>query len=180
MTAILNGVTYWLIEQDQMFRVVSFDTGSEEFEELMVPETLSTFGHCLNVEVQKESICLLKEHWQNPDIELWVLQESSFQKLATFVIPGTTFIRPLRFCIDNELLVLDGNDDGTVDLVMYNPESKKVKNRRIRLAGEINLRMAGPKFYVNTYIESLVLLNDQVKLQQLIMSGLYHELRYSS
>lgn len=63
-SAILNGVTYWLIEKDQMFRVVSFNTGSEEFEELMVPGTLSTFGHCLNVEVYKESICLLKEHWQ--------------------------------------------------------------------------------------------------------------------
>lgn len=62
--------------------------------------------------------------------------------------------------MDNELLVLDGNDDGTVDLVMYNPESKQVKNRRIRLAGDINLRMAGTKFYVNTCIESLVLLDD--------------------
>lgn len=64
--------------------IVSFDTGSKEFEELMVPDTLSTFGHCLNVEVYKESICLLKEHWQNPDIELWVLQENFVSKVGYF------------------------------------------------------------------------------------------------
>lgn len=161
-----NGIAYWLIMKDSIVRIVSLDTDSEKFEEVVVPNTSSSRNLC--IKVYKESICLLQVFLRRDgkkQVNLWAMQEGSFEKLCFFVIYGEGSL-PLCFRTDNELFVEDGDyRDGMADLVLYTLQSNQVQVNRtgIRL---VLSRYGGLHFgslyncSANSYVESLILLND--------------------
>nr|BAD08320.1 S-locus F-Box protein 1 [Prunus mume] len=157
-----NGVAYHIIEKGPIFSIMSFDSGSEEFEEFIAPDAIcSSLGLCIHV--YKEQICLLSGFYGSEEedmdkIDLWVLQEKRWKQLCPFIFPLDHCHRTIGFSADNELL-MERRDfiKGITHLCLCNYESKQVLETGIRLAvmkyGDIEF------LFAITYIESLVLSN---------------------
>nr|ACR48151.1 S haplotype-specific F-box protein [Prunus dulcis] len=160
---IFNGVAYHIIQKGSIFSVISFDSGSEEFEEFIAPDAIcSSLGLCIRV--YKEQICLLFgfygcEEEDMDKIDFWVLQEKRWTQLCTFIYyPSDYSHRIIGISIDNEILMERRHFlRGIGYLHLCNYESKQVLETGIELAvlkyGEIEFS------YAITYIESLLLLN---------------------
>nr|BAG74775.1 S haplotype-specific F-box protein 3 [Prunus mume] len=159
-----NGVAYHIIEKGPIFSIMSFDSGSEEFEEFIAPDAIcNSWGLC--IDVYKEYICLLFSFYSPQEDgmgkkDLWVLQEKRWKQLSPFMYPfdccSTIGIR-----IDNELLMeIRDFSRGVGHLHLCNYESKQVLETGIELAvvkyGEIEF------LFALTYIESLLLLNNYI------------------
>nr|AAT69246.1 S-locus F-box protein 2 [Prunus armeniaca] len=156
-----NGVAYHIIEKGPIFSIMSFDSGSEEFEEFIAPDAIcSSWGLC--IDVYKENICLLLQFYSSEEegmrkADLWVLQEKRWKQLCPFIYPFH-YYSPIGFSIDNELLV-ERKDfaRGIGDLHLCNDKSKQVLETGIELAA---MKYGKIEFlFVITYIESMVLLN---------------------
>ncbi|KAH0994879.1 hypothetical protein GBA52_018743 [Prunus armeniaca] len=160
----LNGVAYHIIEKGPIFSIMSFDSGSEDFEEFIAPDAICNSWK-LCIQVYKEQICLLfgfygceEEGMEN--IDLWVLQEKRWKQLYPFIYdPLDCCYQIIGTSINNELLMARRDfDDGVVGLQLGNYESKQVLDTGIKLA---IMRYGESEFlFAITYIESLVLLNN--------------------
>nr|QDB64837.1 S haplotype-specific F-box protein 19 [Prunus dulcis] len=157
-----NGAAYHIIEKGPTFSIMSFDLGSEEFEEFIAPDAIcSSWGLC--IDAYKEQICLLFKFYGCEEegmdkIDLWVLQEKRWKQLCPFIIPWK-YCRTIGTSIDNKLLLQRKDfNKGRADLCLGNYESKQVLETGIKLAtmtyGEIDF------LFSFSYIESLVLLNN--------------------
>nr|ABY82416.1 S-haplotype-specific F-box protein [Prunus pseudocerasus] len=157
-----NGVAYHIIQKGLLFSIMSFDSGSEEFEEFIAPDAIcSSVG--LYIDVYKDQICLLLRCYDCEEegmdkVDLWVLQEKRWKQLRPF-ISSFDCCSPVGISIDNELLIeIRDFTSGVGHLYLCNYESKQVLDTRIKLAvmnyGEIEF------LFSITYIESLVLLNN--------------------
>nr|ACR48152.1 S haplotype-specific F-box protein [Prunus dulcis] len=157
----LNGVAYHMIQKGPIFSIVSFDSGSEEFQEFIAPDAICNPCELVRIDVYKEQICLLCSLYPSEDgmgkNDLWVLQEKRWKQLCPFVYPldcdGT-----IGISIDNELLMEKRDfDRGIANVHLCNYQSKQVLETGIELAvmkyGEMEL------LFAITYIESLLLLN---------------------
>nr|ABW74349.1 S haplotype-specific F-box protein 33 [Prunus cerasus] len=157
-----NGVAYHIIQKGPMFSIMSFNSGSEEFEEFIAPDAIC-HPWDLCIDVYKEQICLLFSFYRCEEEDMkkndfWVLQEKRWKQLCPFILPldcaGT-----IGISIENELL-MERRDfiRGVSDLHLCNYESKQVLETGIELAvtkyGEFEF------LFAITYIESLVLLNN--------------------
>ncbi|CAL9003331.1 unnamed protein product [Prunus brigantina] len=157
-----NGVAYHIIEKGPIFSIMSFDSGSEEFEEFIAPDAISS-SWGLSIDVYKEQVCLLSSFYccEEEDMrkyELWVLQEKRWKQLCPFIYPFH-YYGTIGISIDNELLMeIRDFPRGVADLHLCNYESKQVLKTGIELAvikyGEIEF------LFAITYIESLALLNN--------------------
>nr|BAD08684.1 S haplotype-specific F-box protein 2 [Prunus avium] len=158
-----NGVAYHIIQKGPLFSIMSFDSGSEVFEEFIAPDAIcNLWGLC--IQVYKEQICLLSgfygcEEEGMEKIDFWVLQENRWKQLCPFIYDPLDYChRIIGISIDNELL-MEREDflRGVGYLHLCNYESKQVLETGIELAvmkyGEIEFS------YAITYIESLVLLD---------------------
>nr|BAD08321.1 S-locus F-Box protein 7 [Prunus mume] len=156
-----NGVAYHIIEKGPLFSIMSFDSGSEEFEEFLAPDAIcNSWGLC--IDVYKEQICLLFTFYdcEEEDMEksdFWVLQEKRWKQLSPFIYPSNCY-STMGISIDNELLMQRRDHiKGGADLYLCNYESKQVLETGLRLGtvtyGEIEF------LFSVTYIETLVLLN---------------------
>ncbi|CAL2269092.1 unnamed protein product [Prunus armeniaca] len=157
-----KGVAYSIIEKGPMFSIMSFDSGSEEFEEFIAPDSICSPSE-LCIDVYKEQICLLfsfyscEEEGMVPN-DLWVLQEKQWKQLRPFIYPAGSY-GTIGISIDNELLKVRRDFlRGVGNLCLCNYESKQLLETGIELAiityGEIEF------LFAITYIESLVLLNN--------------------
>nr|ACJ09222.1 S-haplotype-specific F-box protein [Prunus dulcis] len=157
-----NGVAYHIIQKGPIFSIMSFDSGSEEFEEFIAPDAVCSLWE-LCIDDFKEQICLLfgfygREEEDMDKLDIWVLQEKRWKQLCPFVYPLDYYERTIGISIDNKLLMLRRDDiRGQPDLHMCNYESKQVLETGIKLAtmkyGEIEF------MFSLSYIESLLLLN---------------------
>nr|ABW17271.1 S haplotype-specific F-box protein 36b [Prunus cerasus]ABW17272.1 S haplotype-specific F-box protein 36b2 [Prunus cerasus]ABW17273.1 S haplotype-specific F-box protein 36b3 [Prunus cerasus] len=162
MSTFSNGVAYHLLRKGPIFSIMSFDSGSEEFEEFIAPDAIcSSWGLC--IDVYKEHICLPFRFYGCEEegmeqVDLWVLKEKRWKQLCPFIYPRSCY-RTMGISIDNEL-ILQKRDlkKGVAYLYLCNYESKQVLETGIKLAiityGEIEF------LFSITYIESMVLLND--------------------
>nr|ADZ76513.1 S-haplotype-specific F-box protein [Prunus speciosa] len=158
-----KGVAYHVILKGPMFSIMSFDSGSEEFEEFIAPDAIcDTWGLC--IDIYKEQICLLlrcygcEEEGMNK-VDLWVLQEKRWKQLCPFIFPLDEWNGTIGISIDDELLLeITDFGKGVADLYLCTYESKEVHETGVKLAvmkyDEIEF------LFAITYIESLVLLND--------------------
>nr|ADZ76515.1 S-haplotype-specific F-box protein [Prunus speciosa] len=157
-----NGVAYNIIQKGPIFSIISFDSGSEEFEEFIAPDAIC-ISQGLCIEVYKEQICLLfscygcEEEGMDKN-DFWVLQEKRWKQLCPFIFPSKSY-STMGISIDNELLMQRRDFfNGGANLCLCNYDSKQVLETGIKLAcmtyGEIEF------LFSFTYIESLVLLND--------------------
>nr|AHX39357.1 S-locus-F-box protein f [Prunus salicina] len=156
-----NGVAYHIIEKGPIFSIMSFDSGSEEFEEFIAPDAIC--NPCtLCIDVYKEQICLLFSFYscEEEDMgkrDLWVLREKTLKQLCPFIYPFDAY-DTIGISIDNDLLMERRDyDKGVADLHLCNYESKQVIETGIELAvmkyGEMEF------LFAITYIETLPLLN---------------------
>ncbi|KAL6285458.1 hypothetical protein ACE6H2_009848 [Prunus campanulata] len=147
-----------LKEKEATHCLFSFDTDSVVFEEFLLPDAVKPMPYFCKVLISeyKGSICLLQCNLDfragNDYIDMWVLQENSFEKLLTVYLPGKWRFYPLAIRMSNELLV--GYPCGGY-LCSYNLETKQVTETGTKLAvGCLN------NCNVHTYVESLVLLRE--------------------
>nr|ACD13460.1 S-locus F-box protein 26 [Prunus armeniaca] len=156
-----NGVAYHIIEKGPICSIMSFDSGSGEFEEFIAPDAICSPSE-LCIDVYKERVCLLfsfyscDEEGMVPN-DLWVLQEKRWKQLCPFIYPAGSY-GTIGITIDNKLLMVRRDFlRGAGDLCLCNYESKQVFETGIELAvmkyGEIEF------LFAITYIESLALLN---------------------
>nr|ABH03471.1 S haplotype-specific F-box protein 26 [Prunus cerasus]ABW08116.1 S haplotype-specific F-box protein 26 [Prunus cerasus] len=157
-----NGIAYHIIEKGPIFSIVSFDSGSEEFEEFIAPDAICT-SVGLWIDVYKDQICLLFKCYGCEEegmdkVDLWVLQDKRWKQLCPF-ISSFDCCGPVGISVDNELLIeIRDFTSGVGHLHLCNYESRQVLDTRIKLAvmnyGEIEF------LFSITYIESLFLLNN--------------------
>ncbi|BFG24253.1 hypothetical protein CerSpe_105270 [Prunus speciosa] len=159
--AFSNGVAYWIMlkEKEATHCLLSFDTDSEVFEEFRLPDAVEPMPYYCKVLISeyKGSICLLQSNLDfrasNHYIDMWVLQEKSFEKLLTVNLPRKWRFNPLAIRMSNELLV--EYPCGSHYLCSYNLETKLVTETGIKLAVDCY-----DDYHVHTYVESLVLLRE--------------------
>nr|AMY98980.1 SFB17 protein [Prunus tenella] len=158
-----NGVAYHIIQKGPIFSIMSFDSGSEEFEEFVAPDAIcSSWGLC--IDVYNEQICLLLKFYScevegMKKIDLWVLQEKRWKQLCPLTFSLDYNYRTIGISIDNKLLMLRTDyNRGISNLHLYDYNFKQVLDTGIKLAvmkyGEMEF------LYSTAYIESLVLLNN--------------------
>nr|AAT72121.1 SFB3 [Prunus avium] len=158
-----NGVAYHIIEKGPICSIMSFDSGSEKFEEFITPDAICSPRE-LCIDVYKELICLIFGFYGCDEegmdkVDLWVLQEKRWKQLCPFIFPLNHCHRTIGISIDNEL-IMQRRDfiKGVAYLYLCNYESKQVLETGIQLAvmryGEIEF------LFAITYTESLVLLNN--------------------
>nr|ADZ74125.1 S-haplotype-specific F-box protein [Prunus pseudocerasus] len=160
---LFNGVAYHIIEKGPIFSIMSFNSGSEEFEEFIAPDAICTsWGLC--IDAYKEQICLLLRFYSCEEegmhkIDLWVLHEKRWKQLCPFIYPLDYYYGTIGISIDNKLLMLRRDDvKGQPDLQLCDYESKQVFETGIQLA---TLKYGDIEFLFSiSYIESLVLLNN--------------------
>ncbi|KAL6285455.1 hypothetical protein ACE6H2_009845 [Prunus campanulata] len=154
----LNGVTYTIIDKCPIITIVSFDSGSEKFEEYVLPDAIcGTWG--LHIVIYKEQICLLygnyccEEEGMDKN-DFWVLQKKGWKQLSPFVFSSDRCYSTMGISVDDELL-LEKNDFtvGAADLYLCNYESRQIRETGIKLAymryGQNEL------LFAITYVETL-------------------------
>ncbi|CAB4294076.1 unnamed protein product [Prunus armeniaca] len=157
--AVSDGIAYWIMGQgeDDSFHLVSFDTGSEVFEQVLLPEAIVEGLEGVEGEIQayKESVCLLQCERSEPELHvgIWVLQEKCLNKMHTVVIPGM-WPMPLGFKTNDELLVNYVGKKGEIYLAIYNLQTKQINETRVSLPKHCSLDSDA----ADTYVESLLLL----------------------
>nr|QCF59411.1 S haplotype-specific F-box protein 22 [Prunus dulcis] len=109
-----NGVAYNFIEKGPIFSVMSFDSGSEEFEEFIAPDAIFRPME-LCMDVYKEQLCLLLDFYPCEEedmdkVDFWVLQENRWKQLCPFVYPSDYYDGAIGISIDNKLLMPKRDD----------------------------------------------------------------------
>lgn len=160
LSVFMNGVVHWLAQtpnDEGNIRnvIVVFDIGHEVFDEMPVPKSVEGMEH-LHMEVGAVDglLALFPCNGSEWDLEgeesysIWVMREygvvESWTKLFDIDV-GVGLRRVVGFT-KNGVLVIKG-----ANLLSYEPSSQKIFNPHIQSLTE--------SFYLNTYVESLVLLN---------------------
>ncbi|KAM5579506.1 F-box/kelch-repeat protein [Rosa sericea] len=162
-TAFLKGTAYWTAKTGSECKIVAFDAGSEEFQELMVPKK-NSFTALL---VCEESLCLFQYDWERLEwsgewtIDSWMMKERSLNNVDSTSLGKSGCYFPLSSSIDKELLIaymyIDIRDEHRVvatEMALYNIESEQLNRTGIRLNPLLDSGFDG-----GAYIESLVLLS---------------------
>ncbi|XP_024184018.1 F-box/kelch-repeat protein At3g06240 isoform X1 [Rosa chinensis] len=157
----INGVAYRILEKGFMYSLMSFDSGSEEFKEFILPESVIS-SHNLHIYPFEEKPCLIF-HWYISDEEgfdrgeFFVFQDKRWKRMHPFYYPSHCY-HTIGVSIDNEV-VMESRDycNGVADLFLVNYETREVRETGIKLA--ITRVGYNEHFYVFTYAESLVLPN---------------------
>jgi F-box interacting protein len=156
-SALVNGAVHWLAHTplcQDAFRnaIVSFNVGDDAFGEMAVPEELQ--GYLLNmaVTVLNGYLALVPCNRRSGDEchSVWVMKEygtaESWTKLFDIGIEGG-LERVIGFTKNGEVLLV--TKDGK--LVSYEPSSQETM--------DLHIRGLTKSFYLDTYVESIVLLN---------------------
>ncbi|BFG15712.1 hypothetical protein CerSpe_019860 [Prunus speciosa] len=164
--AVSNGVAYWIMraEEDYSLHLVSFDTGSEVFEKVLLPKDIwGIIQYYIDgfndIHAYKESVCLLRSHPDN-HIDIWVLQEKCLNKLHTVWFPGSSPV-PLGFKTNDELLLKYQKYDQHY-LAIFNLQTKQINETRVALPVHCDL----DDHVGDNYVASLLLLKD-IRAQEL-------------
>ncbi|KAM3361031.1 F-box/kelch-repeat protein [Capsicum galapagoense] len=144
----LNGVYYWLSRGlDEIYRIRSFDMGSERFGEMQGPDIPSEDWGALTL--RGDSLAMLTGDPGKPMTsiyDLWIMeQEGSWSKVLT-VQPSIDAHWP-RNIWENDKMLFEIN--GTSQLVLYDPTTSQVTD----LGFELDLSIAG--CWAFNYKESL-------------------------
>ncbi|KAI8006905.1 F-box/kelch-repeat protein [Camellia lanceoleosa] len=153
----INGAVHWIAydrKTNGSFHcslIVTFNMCDELFRQVFLPDSLA--AQCwtnLKINVFGESLCVMHHVWSsaNKGYDIWVMEKcgvvESWTKLFAIIDYQESLGPVIGFRKNSEvLLVSSGN------LVSYDPETKEKKNHGIHGIGYL--------FYVDTYVESLVL-----------------------
>ncbi|KAM7497892.1 hypothetical protein LguiA_022306 [Lonicera macranthoides] len=166
--AFMNGKAYWIgYKQNRSsscsYRmsiccfVLLFDMGNNVFSDLQLPETLvEVFPLKLVVALVGKSLSVLQydEYLGSKVCTVWIMKEygvvESWHKLCTIDLGGR-LTRTIGLRRNGDFLLAVDED-----LVSYNPNTHQIKN--------LGLRSISHAFYVASYVDSLVLLEEGHKV----------------
>ncbi|XP_059663277.1 F-box protein CPR1-like isoform X2 [Cornus florida] len=155
--AFVNGGIHWIgydpcVASGNRNLVVSFDVGDEVFGEVMLPDGLAAqSGQDLSVSVFAKLLSVLHYEYRakKQRCSVWVMKEysvvNSWVKLYTIDLQGG-IQRIIGFRKNEEVLLTTARGK----LVSYDPNTLRMKS--------LGIRGAIDSFYVDDYMESLVLL----------------------
>ncbi|KAL7185323.1 hypothetical protein ACSBR2_027289 [Camellia fascicularis] len=163
--AYINGVSHWVAHTPRdvgIFRnlIVSFDMKDEVFREVSFPDGIAgkdEFLRTTSLVVFEETLCLIQRRQYQNDSHcwIWVMKEygvvASWVRQFRFDLHGV-LRKPIGMRKNGEVLLV--TSEGY--LVSYDPESKRIVNLGVRGTTKCQYWDA---FYLDTYMESLVLLD---------------------
>ncbi|XP_057506721.1 F-box protein At3g07870-like [Actinidia eriantha] len=165
LQANLNGIVHWLaFNPCQMggFQslIVAFDVSDEVFREIMLPPSLGSenlLNLSLTVYGDSLALCHYSQGTQHRRAcSIWVMKEYGvatwFEIFTIELQQGVGLV--LRFLKNGEVVLATGEGE----LVSYNPKKQQVKSLGIFGSSHPLILHTG-SFYVDTYVESLVLLD---------------------
>ncbi|CAK9158914.1 unnamed protein product [Ilex paraguariensis] len=159
--ALVNGVVHWIANNRRFefrFRslIVSFDLGEEVFDEIVLPDALAgEIATNLSISVFRESLAVIEYDKEIGTMSccVWVMKEygvaESWTRLFNIDLEGT-LEKIIGFRKNGEVLL----SPRSCKLVAYDPKTGLIKD--LEILG--NTR----SFHVDTYMETLVLLQEIV------------------
>ncbi|KAL7128919.1 hypothetical protein ABFS83_13G027000 [Erythranthe nasuta] len=149
--AFLNGVVHWLALNpvDRRASFLAFDVGDEVFGEVMLPDCLAS--ECLKmicIFVIGESLGVVKYNEGYKSWDVWAMKEYRVKESWTKMYTVEESARVVGFWNSGEALLALRSPG----LVVYNLKTKQMQSEDLGIYGCAML------FYVDNYVESLVLL----------------------
>ncbi|XP_076892883.1 uncharacterized protein LOC143544736 [Bidens hawaiensis] len=134
--AVINGVYYWLatdeitVDGDYKFMIVSFDMTTEEFGEVILPDSLARMG--LHLSKLGESLVVVgfDVHYLYQHLDVWMIRDGvpkSFTKLFTFTLTNNDVFLGFRKSGQPIIEISKGEDD-CGHLSLYDPFSEHAAN----------------------------------------------------
>ncbi|XP_076949277.1 F-box/kelch-repeat protein At3g23880-like [Bidens hawaiensis] len=159
--AVVNGVYYWLaidritMDAEHKFMIVSFDMTSEEFGEVILPNSLAHMGLCLSKVGFRESLVLVAFdlHDINLSFNVWMMGDGvskSFTKLFTLTPEEDTIFKGFRKS-GEPIIEIPEQEGDCGQLAVYEPYSKHIDS--LGIVGKWGT------FDVYDYKETLLLLD---------------------
>ncbi|XP_076888007.1 F-box/kelch-repeat protein At3g23880-like [Bidens hawaiensis] len=160
--AVVNGVYYWLandritMDGEHKFMIVSFDMTSEEFGEVILPNSLARMGLCLSKSGVRESLVLVAFdlHDINPSFDVWMMGDGvlkSFTKLFTLTPEEDTIFKGFLKSGEPIIEIPEQEEGDGGQLAVYEPYSKLIDS--LGIVGKWGT------FDVYDYKETLILLD---------------------
>ncbi|XP_076892878.1 F-box/kelch-repeat protein At3g23880-like [Bidens hawaiensis] len=160
--AVVNGIFYWLandritMDGEHKFMLVSFDMTSEEFGEVILPDSLARMGLCLSKLGVRESLVLVAFdlHDINPSFDVWMMGDGvskSFTKLFTLTPEEDTIFKGFRKSGEPIIEIPEQEEGDCGQLAVYEPCSKLIDS--LGIVGKWGT------FDVYDYKETLLLLD---------------------
>ncbi|KAM7478677.1 hypothetical protein LguiA_026890 [Lonicera macranthoides] len=156
--AFFNGMIHWIgHEKDGFFPkfIVTFDTKNEELGVMMMPIPVSPWS----IFVFRDSLYLTQQIQTDKHYGIWVMKDydvaESWTKVITIDMYDSYWAPPFGFRDNGDVFrsrIRSWWGHAVRDLVSYDPKSKQIK--RLGILGHPRC------FYKNSYVESLVLIND--------------------
>ncbi|KAL7086872.1 hypothetical protein ACP275_13G029500 [Erythranthe tilingii] len=149
--AFLNGVVHWLALNpvDRRASFLAFDVGDEVFGEVMLPDCLaSECSNRLCIFVIGESLGVVKYNRGYESWDVWAMKEYRVKESWTKMYTVEVSARVVGFRNSGEALLALRSPG----LVVYNLKTKQRQSEDLGIYGCLML------FYVDNYVESLVLL----------------------
>ncbi|XP_060199665.1 F-box/kelch-repeat protein At3g23880-like isoform X1 [Lycium barbarum] len=144
--AYLNGAYYWLLTGYHNCNILSFDFGSEVFEEIGGPDDHSVHYYAMALMLLDDSIAILNMV-ERFDFDIWIMiQPGVWNKLLTFQC-----CTKIKSCFDSSLILVTR----AFRLVSYNVLTKKTRHLGFRHLGLKKFTVFGG-CGVYCYKESLV------------------------
>ncbi|KAL1560701.1 F-box/kelch-repeat protein-like protein [Salvia divinorum] len=163
---LLNGVVHWLgyepiddansIDNSSRSSILAFEMDNEVFGEVMLPDVLASedvTSMCLFASEGSLALVKYSVDFEGKACDVWIMKEygvrASWTKLYRIdLVEG--FERVVGFKYGEALLALKGQE-----LVAYNPESMRSRN--------LGIYGTPRSFYIDNYVESLLLLNRNIE-----------------
>jgi F-box interacting protein len=160
--ALVNGASHWLgyhksnymaIEyEDREYVIVSFHMCHEEFRVMILPDHLSSRAHSdFVLRVSGGLLCLIEKQDGYLGMNIWLMKEygvvESWTKQFTTVLKGFRFGEVFGFSNNEKIL-----GEKKKKPALYNPKTQRSVNLRTKVKGSY--------FAKNSFVESLVLLNE--------------------
>ncbi|XP_060200851.1 uncharacterized protein LOC132629139 [Lycium barbarum] len=144
--AYLNGAYYWLLTGNDNCSILSFDFGSEVFEEIGGPDDHSVHNYVLGLMLLDDSIAILNM-FKSFVFDIWIMiQPRIWNNLVTFQC-----FTEIKSCFDSSLILVTR----VFRLVSYNVRTKKTRHLGFRHSGLKRFTVLGG-CGVYCYKESLV------------------------
>ncbi|GKC88438.1 putative F-box domain-containing protein [Tanacetum coccineum] len=153
---VIDDLIYWRAVDmfDDSHLILSFDTITEDFTELYLPDGFRRGGDVF-ISKLRESLAVLEKS-DKSNVRVWMLQNGdpkSFTPLFTIDIPNLSISNVLGFRKSGEPIIVIKNDTELRELYVYDPKSEQISYTGI--SGEFS------SIFATSYMESLLLLDKE-------------------
>lgn len=171
--AFVKGVAYWVAKKCNGSKIiVCFDTENEIYREILLPEYNSSYKLRYFVQKYGESLCVLVFRPSLEVVDMWVMEEAKVWRKKTRINMGDDYGLPMGFRNNGEMVLRDLNQEfGFVSYDLKKGEATEImKSKHLKPFGwdfsdeedkDVVDSVDGKVYFVNPFLESLVLLDDK-------------------